>query len=326
MYLPHTEMIRWKAIGLILSIILLNLLLLSCRSKPEESSGKDHPGTSLFVLGVAQDAGMPQIGCTKSCCASGLKKMVSSLGLYDVSSGSHWIFDATPDLPDQWRKFSEWTGSTGTDNPDGIFLTHAHIGHYTGLMYLGLEAAHASQVKVYAMPRMMSFIQSNGPWSQLVKIGNILPVEIQSDEFIHITSSIKVKPIMVPHRDEFSETVGFEIIGEKRSVLYLPDINKWSAWQFQLSDMVAKHDYLFLDGTFFSGQELPGRDLSKVPHPFVLETMEILKSLSPDAKRKVYFIHLNHTNPLLQTTSAALALIKQSGLNVAEEGMRVDLN
>eukprot|EP00957_Ditylum_brightwellii_P156501 11911053-Ditylum_brightwellii.AAC.1 len=57
--------------------------------------------------------------------------------------------------------------------PDGIFLTHAHIGHYTGLMYLGREALGAVDVPVYAMPRMRSFLKNNGPWSQLVSLGNI---------------------------------------------------------------------------------------------------------------------------------------------------------
>ncbi|MBM3178319.1 MAG: pyrroloquinoline quinone biosynthesis protein PqqB [Bacteroidetes bacterium] len=315
-----------KAFRLILCVFIVPLLVTSCSPKPQESIAKEESGTYLLVLGVAQDAGMPQIGCTKSCCTSGIKKMVSSLGLYDGASGSRWIFDATPDLPEQWGKFIAWTKSSSDVDPEGIFLTHAHIGHYTGLMYLGLEAAHASHVRVYVMPRMMDFLQSNGPWSQLVKIGNILPVAIQSDEWLRIAPTIQVRPLLVPHRDEFSETVGYEIVGSKRSALFLPDINKWSQWKFQLSEMVDKHDYLFLDGTFFSGDELPGRDISKVPHPFVLETMEILKSLSPELKRKVYFTHLNHTNPLLQINSSAEQIVKSNGFNIAAEGMRFDLD
>lgn len=319
-------MIIQKVQRSISAMVTLALVIHSCMPKQTEKPTQHASGAYLVVLGVAQDAGIPQVGCSKSCCVKGSKKMVASLGLYDASTGSSWIFDATPDLPDQWKRLTELTGSSSSFKPDGIFLTHAHVGHYSGLMYLGLEAAHTSQVKVYAMPRMMDFILSNGPWSQLVKLKNILPTSIHSNELILVSPSIQVNPLQVPHRDEFSETVGYEISGIKRSALFLPDINKWSEWEINLSDMVMKHDYLFLDGTFFSGDELPGRDISKVPHPFVLETMEILKSLPVELKERVYFIHLNHTNPLLQENSQALQLLKQNGFKVAEEGLRFSLD
>ena len=42
------------------------------------------------------------------------------------------------------------------------------MGHYSGLMHLGREAANTSKVPVYAMPRMLEFLAKNGPWNQLL--------------------------------------------------------------------------------------------------------------------------------------------------------------
>ena len=57
---------------------------------------------------------------------------------------------------------------------DGIFLTHAHIGHYTGLMYLGREGLGGNKIKVYALKRMASFLRKNGPWDQLIKLNRMI--------------------------------------------------------------------------------------------------------------------------------------------------------
>ena len=88
------------------------------------------------------------------------------------------MFDATPDMTAQLEHLN--TIDTGLAfMPNGIFLTHAHIGHYTGLMYLGKEAINANCIPVYTMPRMNDFLKRNGPWNQLVLLDNIELLPLQ---------------------------------------------------------------------------------------------------------------------------------------------------
>ncbi|MDX1629497.1 MAG: MBL fold metallo-hydrolase, partial [Fulvivirga sp.] len=200
---------------------------------------------------------------------------------------------------------------------DGIFLTHAHIGHYTGLMYLGHEALASRQTNVYAMPGMKTFLTGNGPWSQLVKFENIELLELQNDSTIRLSSNLTIKPFLVPHRDEYSETVGYKITGPKKEVLFIPDINKWDVWDRSIVDEIKKVDYALLDATFFDGAEINHRDIREIPHPFVIESMLLFESLPMQERDKIHFIHFNHTNPLLNSESKQTKKVEEAGYNVS---------
>jgi len=280
----------------------------------------------VVVLGIAQDAGYPQIGCDKECCKKYwskklAKQKVSSLVLFDPATNQKWIFDATPDLPEQLHEAAK----IQMGNLSGVFLTHAHIGHYTGLMYLGREAVNAKEIPVYTMPRMFDYLKNNGPWSQLVSLKNIELRKLKADSTIKLTQRITVSPIVVPHRDEYSETVGYSIKTGNKSMLFIPDIDKWQKWEKDIKQMVKQYDHLFLDGTFYKDGELPGRNMSEVPHPFVQETIELFQDLPATEKQKIFFIHFNHTNPLIDKSSTAYKEVKSKGFNVAVEGLKVSL-
>jgi pyrroloquinoline quinone biosynthesis protein B len=275
----------------------------------------------IVVLGIAQDAGYPQIGCEKECCkkvydGKTAKQMVSSIAIVDPVSKQKWIIDATPDLQEQLKLLDSFQ----TGELSGILLTHAHIGHYTGLMYLGREAMNAKKVPVYAMPRMFGFIKNNGPWSQLVSLNNIELRKIKADSVIQLNERISVQPLLVPHRDEFSETVGYLIKTNKRSVLFTPDIDKWNKWERSIADLVKQCDYLLLDGTFYKEGELPGRNMSEIPHPFVEETMRLFAGFDTVDKSKIWFIHFNHTNPLIREDSDESKEVRAKGFNIAKQG------
>lgn len=276
----------------------------------------------LVILGTIQDAGSPHIACKKSCCKELFehpdpKRQVVSLGLIDPINQSKYLFEATPDISNQTKKLKRLT-KTEKELPDGIFLTHAHIGHYSGLMYLGKEATNAKNVPVYAMPRMKSFLETNGPWSQLVTNENIQILGMEAEREIAFTNQVSVTPFLVPHRDEYSETVGYTIQGPSKKALFIPDIDKWSKWEKSIIDIISQVDYAFLDATFFHGEEINTRDISQIPHPFIIESMELFKSLSPEEKKKVYFIHFNHTNPVIDPESDAYRTVMENGFNVAK--------
>lgn len=284
----------------------------------------------LVVLGTTQDAGSPQIGCIKSCCQSLFStpdrtRQVVSLGLVDPINQSNWLFEATPDIKTQLRFLKENIPEKNSDIPDGIFLTHAHMGHYSGLLQLGKEAINANAVPVYAMPKMQSFLTNNAPWSQLIANENINLQPLQNNQTVTIGHGIQVTPLQVPHRDEFSETVGFKIQTLNKTALFIPDIDKWERWDTDINELIKEVDYAFLDATFFDNKELPGRDMSQIPHPFVVESINRFNSLSPTDKAKVYFIHFNHTNPLLDDTNVAQNQVKIAGYNIATYGLRLPM-
>lgn len=315
-----------------LLLSLLIVLLLSSCTEPTATSSleiKEITKPSIIVLGTTQDAGSPHIACQKACCKSlfdsgDQSRMVVSLGLVDPIAKATYLMEATPDMPRQLKslkKKAPWTSET----TDGIFLTHAHIGHYTGLMYLGKEAMNADRQPVHVMPAMDTFLRKNGPWSQLVTNDNIALRLLQQNTPVQLTDQLQVTPFIVPHRDEYSETVGYIIKGPKKSALFIPDIDKWEKWSGDIVQEIAKVDYAFVDGTFYDASEINNRDISLIPHPFIIESMEKFKDLPTNEKAKIHFIHFNHTNAALNPDSEQTKEILASGLHIARQGQVFDL-
>ena len=174
------------------------------------------------------------------------------------------------------------------------------------------------------MQRMFDFLSNNGPWDQLIKLQNITLEKIQNELTIKLNSRISITPILVPHRDEYSETVCYLISTKKKKLLYIPDIDKWHLWDKDIKEMINIVDYALLDGTFYQDGEL-SKDMSKIPHPFVKESMMLFKDLSKQNKQKVFFTHLNHTNPLIIKESKEQFEVKKLGFNFAKDNLILEL-
>jgi len=278
------------------------------------------PGPEAVVLGIAQDGGVPHAGCLQKLCVEvrrdpSRKRLVASLGLLDPSAAKRFLIDATPDFAEQMDRLG--------GIPDGILLTHAHIGHYLGLAQLGREVLGAKKVPVYCTSSMARFLRENRPWSRLIALENIAIREIEPGVETELTPALRVTAIRVPHRDEDSDTVAYLVRGPSRKVLWLPDIDKWEKWDRKIEEMAADEDLVsFLDGTFFTADEIPGRPIADIPHPLVLETVARFGGKRPAGQ--VFFVHLNHTNRLLWDAAAESGLEK-SGFRVAKQGMRLAL-
>ncbi len=277
----------------------------------------------LLVLGIAQDAGRPQLGHPQDPAwkDASLMRFATSIAVVDTRGDApkRWLFDATPDFKAQLQRLDERFPTDAYVGIDGVFLTHAHMGHYTGLMHLGHEAARTDGLPVFAMPEMKRFLETNGPWDQLVNHHNIAIVELQDAIEVELTEDISVKPFSVPHRREYSETVGYTIQGPTASAIFLPDINGWQAFDAQgtrIESLISEVDIAFLDATFY-GDELP--NISAFPHPKILESMARFDELPSGEKSKVRFIHLNHSNPALLPGSGERQTIQERGYAVAEE-------
>lgn len=284
----------------------------------------------LIVLGNVQDGGAPHMGCEKSCCAALFQNpkpelSVVSLGLLDYQTSKTYLFEATPDIARQMALLRAMAPFVTAKAPDGIFITHAHIGHYTGLMYLGRESMNARSVPVYSLPGFAEFIASNGPWDQLVGLNNIVLRPLSEGTAVALSPKLHVTAIQVPHRDEYSETAGYEIRGPEKTVLFIPDIDKWERWDISLIEKVKETDLVFIDASFYNSAEIGYRDISEIPHPFVVESLSLLSVLPRGLRSRVYFIHMNHTNPLLDPNSEASREVKARGFGIARKGDRFKL-
>lgn len=284
------EVLYHRAVRTILPFLVSSALAAGTLGTQPQDPPAPSASWELVVLGIAQDAGIPHLNCQQALCASiraGTRppERVSSLGLIDRVSGRAYLFDATPDFTAQLHAL------TGGRSPDGIFLTHAHIGHYTGLMYLGRESVNAQRVPVYATERMLEFLRRNGPWSQLITLGNIEGRPMTPDRAVVLRPDVRVTAFRVPHRDEYSDTVGFRIEGPRRSAVFIPDIDRWEKWDRSIREIADTVDLAFLDGTFASPAEV-NRNIEEIPHPMMSRTRELVRG----ARAAVWFIHLNHTN------------------------------
>lgn len=282
------------------------LILSSVLAHPQDRTAS--ADWRLVVLGVAQDGGIPHIGCDRGACAeirSGNRQAekVASLGVVDRASGRAYLFEATPDLPAQLHRL------TGGRPPEAIFLTHAHMGHYTGLLHLGREALGARGVRVGATRRMAAFLRGNAPWNFLEANGHIRIEILHAGTPVDLGAGLRVTAFAVPHRDEWSDTVGYRIDGPRASALFVPDTDRWETWTTSVREMAEKVDLAFLDGTFASPSEVPGRDISEIPHPMMRATRDLIRG----SRARLFFIHLNHTNAELDAR------------DVAREGMEFEL-
>ncbi|MEE2859042.1 MAG: MBL fold metallo-hydrolase [Candidatus Neomarinimicrobiota bacterium] len=275
----------------------------------------------VLVLGTSQDGGYPQVGCSRKCCIhaweNNYSRKVSSLAI--ISDGDCWLVDITPDFPSQLKMIE--SEINGLPKIAGIFITHAHVGHYLGLLDLGLEIMNTNKIPVYVMPSMGTFLKENGPFKQLVDLENIKLMPLIPDELVFLKNNLLITPFLVPHRNEFSETVGYKIHLDNNSLIYIPDIDSWEEWDGNMIDLVKNNDVAILDGTFYDGNELEDRKIEDIPHPCIKDSLKIFSLLEVVDRKKVYFTHLNHTNPVIQSSSSERLELLSHGYNVAEDGM-----
>ncbi|MFD1779372.1 MBL fold metallo-hydrolase [Fredinandcohnia salidurans] len=279
----------------------------------------------LSVVGTAQDGGLPQANCFCENCKRAMedpkyKRTAASLAIILPEENKWHLIEASPDLREQMARLQMRYGLE-SKLMSSIFITHAHIGHYPGLMFLGKEAINSRKLPVMAGSKMKKLLEKDAPWSQLTALENIVVQEIKDRQPVSVSSEVTVTPVTVPHRNEFSETFAFWIKGPNKKVLFIPDIDRWEEWEIDIREAVKEADICFLDGTFHSPQDLAniGRDYRQVPHPLMTETMELLQDLVGETE--IYFTHLNHSNPVLYRDGALRKEIEAKGFYIADEEM-----
>lgn len=262
---------------------------------------------TVEVIGTAQDAGVPHIGCHCDHCESARTSEEQQRYATAVllSDGGEYLFDATPDIRFQISTV-----------PDGVFLTHAHLGHLPGLLFFGQEAANAERTPVYAAEGLNDVIRNSPPLNLLIKQDNLTLNDFSSHASVEF-NDVRVESHSVEHRESLpTDTLAYMIEGPNRSLLYMTDIDEWNPTTQQL---VEQADIALVDGTFWSESEL--KRTEEVPHPYVKDS---IRKLDPE-RTEIYFTHLNHTNPLLNRNSSEYDRIKNAGFDIASSGTKFKL-
>ncbi len=283
----------------------------------------------IKILGTAQDGGYPQPNCDCKNCVKALNnndliRHPASLGILDIENKESYLIDPTFRLFEQLNMLNKTAQDNDfpKDHLKGIFITHAHMGHYPGLLFFGKEVINSNNLSVYTSKRFKNFLNNNQPWKLLVDNNNIKINTFEFGKEIELSDDLKIIPVEIPHRQELSDTAGFIIIGEDRSACYIPDIDRWDTFIEKFNIISEKVDLLFLDGTFYSNEELMeirGRNIKDVPHPPIKETInKVQNKILKQNNSKIYFTHFNHTNPILDINYRDKMSLK--GINFLEDG------
>ncbi len=275
------------------------------------------------MLGTGQDGGVPHVACYCPTCNYARKHPAAarsgpSIGVYDPADGSAWMVDASPDFRlqlDAMREATVGVRPEGKFPLDGIILTHGHFGHYWGLGYLGKEACSPKELPVYCTTSMADYLRQNRPFADLLARKNIVITEVAGNTPVIMPNGLKVTPMTVPHRQDVTDTVGYVLTGPEKTLLYIPDMDDYTD---AILAAVAAADIAVLDGCFYSGQELPNRNLKEIPHPFIPYSMDRLADLA--GKTEIWFTHFNHSNFVLRADGQARDEVLSRGFYLAADG------
>ena len=270
---------------------------------------------TIIVLGTAQDGGNPQLGSQ----GRGRPRLVSSMAVV-MDDGTTLLADVSPDVKAQiahLESIAAYRARTVHNAVDHITLTHGHMGHYAGLVQFGKEAHNARRLPTWVTPSMADFLGAHQPWRALID-GEHLDIRRGLGP-VELAPGLRLRLIPVPHRAEFTDTVGISINDE---VLFVPDIDSWDEWA-AADEEVERHRVSLLDATFASLEEVPGRNLLEIPHPLVADTLERFGHLA--STHRIILTHLNHSNPASEPETPAGSTIRAAGFEVAEDLMAIRL-
>ena len=210
-------------------------------------------------------------------------------------------------------------------------LTHAHLGHVDGLGLFGREAIAARDIELHVSDDMYHLIDRTPQWNLMVQQGVFNIRTFTAGDVVFSQGDLSIEAVRVPHRAELSDMHAFILRGPSKSLLFLTDHDTWKETLTvhncsTIRELLNKLnvDIAFIDGTFWSEDELAGRNQATVPHPPVLQTLKMLgnkKQGDPD----IIFTHLNHTNPLYNRNSEQYAEVERLGWSVAHQGQRFTL-
>ncbi|MGA8576754.1 MAG: MBL fold metallo-hydrolase [Candidatus Cybelea sp.] len=300
------------------------------------------------VLGSAAGGGVPQWNCACANCSaaragSAPRRTESTLAISPKEArGKHWfLLNCSPDIGSQIEAFEPLHPARGRVTPIGdVLLTDANLDHIGGLAVLRQAKGMRLRVRSTAVVREIaaaqpSFAHFAAPphlWQE-APIDETIP-NIGDDDVIG--DWLEVRTIAVPgttpgydgRRPLRGAVVAYEIAdrGSEERLLFAP---VFSAIDTALAVAIASASVAFLDGTFFTDDELETKESGAkrgraMGHQPVGGSDGTLAQLQ-DTRARIVFTHLNNSNPMLDSRSEAHAAVLVSGAEIAYDGMQLTL-
>ena len=304
----------------------------------------------ITVLGAAAGGGFPQWNCNCRQCA-GLRagslrakpRTQSSIFVQGDGGQDGVLFNASPDILQQVRANPVLQpGRAPRDSAiAGVVLMDGQVDHVTGLFML---RERSSPLPIWCTDEVADDLTDGNPVLRV--LGHFCGVQRQRIaidgssfsvpgvaglRFCALPLSSKAAPYS-PHRDKPmpGDNIGMLIsdVASGKSVFYAPGLGEISPAVF---DAMHRADVVMVDGTFFTDDEMPAlglstktaRSIGHLPQTGPGGMLSWLDQLPTSTRRLL--IHINNTNPILDEDSAAHALLRQHGVALCEDSMRIEL-
>jgi len=308
----------------------------------------------IIVLGSAAGGGFPQWNCNCHNCrgvrggtVAATPRTQSSIAV--SANGTDWVLiNASPDILAQIRATPALQPARAMRDSGiaAVMLMDAQIDHVTGLLML----REGKGLPLYCTSSVWNELNTSLPlapvlshycglhWRPLETIGDgpaMQPAHVPGVDgvrFRPLALSSKAPPYS-PHRahPEVGDNIGLliENVATGKSVFYAPGLG---ALEPQVYAALRQADCVLVDGTFWSGDEMirhgfsvkSAADMGHLPQSGEGGMIAVLDSLAPRAPRKI-LIHINNTNPILDEASEPRAILARHGIEVAFDGMEIDV-
>ncbi|MGA7095484.1 MAG: MBL fold metallo-hydrolase [Candidatus Cybelea sp.] len=258
------------------------------------------------------------------------------------ADGRRWmLLNCSPDIATQIEAFAPLHPSYPRGTPIGAMLfTDANVDHIGGLAVLRQRGAAGFLLRssgvvheiAIAQPAFAPFASSPHRW---LEVPLDSPCVAEDGDDI-VGNALTVRALAVPgttpgydgRRTARGAVVAYEVAdrGSERSLLFAP---VFSAIDDRLRDAITRADIAFLDGSFYDNDELSDAGLlpkraRELGHQPVGGSNGTLAQLHGTPTR-VVFTHLNNSNPMLDPRSLAHASVRESGSEIAFDGMELTL-
>ena len=304
----------------------------------------------IRVLGSAAGGGFPQWNCGCANCVGVRRGTIRALprtqeSVAGSADGDSWfLLNASPEIRQQIERFPGLHPRCQRDTPiQGIVLTNGDLDHALGLLSL----RESQPLALYATARVKSgFTEGNVlyrtlqrfegqvTWHALNLHGAAEPLKLLNGELSGLEMRVFAAPGKAAlHLDQSrpaaDDNIGVVIRDTRtgKTLAYIPAVGASSA---EVVAAASEADALFFDGTFWSSDELialgasksRAEDMAHWPLGGEGGSLRFLSAL--DRARRIY-IHINNTNPILREDSAEHAAVLAAGVEVAIDGMELEL-
>ena len=311
----------------------------------------------IQILGSAAGGGYPQWNCSCTMC-NGVRSgtinakartqssiaLSSSKGASESADNQKWVlFNASPDILTQLKQTPSLQPATGVrDTPiESIFLLDSQIDHTTGLLML---REHSAALEIWCTEQVHQDLSTGNPLFKVlshycdINWHKVTPGETCNE--VPGAKGISLQPLPLisnappysPRRDKPvpGDTLGMLMTDQSsgKSIFYAPGLGQLEP---HIREAMQSADVVLVDGTMWTDDEMQkegvgkktARSMGHLPQTGDGGMLEWLEKL-PNSTRKV-LIHINNTNPILDEDGPEFAQLRNSGIEVAFDGMLLEV-